>query len=86
MNAALPAGVNEKDVQLFSIAQDRAKVNRVAPDTELAGYPANLFYRISGIRPDIRYPAGYPAELLKGVTKKNNRLTFSQTFTVFKIL
>ena len=28
--------------------------NRVAPDTELAGYPANLFCRISGIRPDIR--------------------------------
>ena len=32
---------------------------RVAPDTELtgysaAGYPANLFCRISGIRPDIR--------------------------------
>ena len=31
---------------------------RVAPDTELAGYPANLFCRISGIR----YPAGYPAK------------------------
>ena len=33
--------------------------SRVAPDTELAGYPAagypaNLFCRISGIRPDIR--------------------------------
>ena len=32
---------------------------RVAPDAELAGYPAagylaNLFCRISGIRPDIR--------------------------------
>ena len=27
---------------------------RVAPDTELAGYPANLFCWISGIRPDIR--------------------------------
>ena len=26
---------------------------RVAPDTELAGYPAILFCRISGIRPDI---------------------------------
>ena len=40
---------------------------RVAPDTELAGYPANLFCRISGIRPDIRSGrisglAGYPAE------------------------
>ena len=29
-------------------------ISRVAPDTELAGYPANLFFRISGIRPDIR--------------------------------
>ena len=30
---------------------------RVAPDTEYpaAGYPANLFCRISGIRPDIRF-------------------------------
>ena len=27
----------------------------VAPDTELAGYPANFL-------PDIRYPAGYSAE------------------------
>ena len=27
---------------------------RVAPDTELAGYPANLFCRISCIQPDIR--------------------------------
>ena len=28
-------------------------LNMVAPDTELAGYPSNLFCRISGIRPDI---------------------------------
>ena len=43
---------------------------RVAPDTELAGYPAagypaNLFCRISG-------------RIVKGRHKKNNRLTFFQ--------
>ena len=31
------------------------KENTVAPDTELARYPAIIL-------PDIRYPAGYPAE------------------------
>ena len=45
---------------------------KVAPDTELAGYPANRFagYPVSGQISGIRYPAGYPAEYLKGVTKK----------------
>ena len=32
-----------------------AKINRVAPDTDLAGYPGNIFARY-------RYPAGYPAK------------------------
>ena len=58
---------------------------RVAPDTEVAGYPANLFCRISGqsVLPDIRYPAQYPTE--KGVTKKQPIEIFSIPFTVFEI-
>ena len=38
---------------VVSISQHVPEI-RVASDTELAGYPANLFCRISGIRPDIR--------------------------------
>jgi len=34
--------------------------NRVAPDTELAGYPAAGYPAMFLL--DIRYPAGYPAE------------------------
>ena len=42
---------------LYQFEKNIFLINRVAPDTELAGYPANLFVR-------------YPAEQLKGVTKK----------------
>ena len=61
--------------------------NRVAPDTELAGYPANLFFcRISGIRPDIR-SGRISGLIVKGFHKKTKQLTFfSITFTVFNIL
>ena len=36
-------------------------VIRVAPDTDWAGYPANIFTGYP-VWPDIRYPAGYPAK------------------------
>ena len=47
--------VDDKDGQMFCLLIqapcNRIKIfffSRVAPDTELAGYPANLFCRISG--------------------------------------
>ena len=52
--------LNQEQVLLFTVLlYVKEVVTRVAPDTELAGYPAagypaNLFCRISGIRPDIR--------------------------------
>ena len=49
--------LNLAKVYLYSVC-------RVAPDTELAGYPANLFCRISGL-------AGYPVS--GRISGKNNR-------------
>ena len=40
---------------------------RVAPDTELAGYPANFL-------PDIRYPAWYPARRIS-ISAQRNRIS-----------
>ena len=47
----------DKNVLVIEITLLNIFVSRVAPDTEFAGYlaagyPANLFCRISGIRPD----------------------------------
>ena len=59
---------------------NRLKIIRVAPDTELAGYPTNFFGRISFIRPDIRLNSYYRIFLLKTFSINKTCLHFWSLF------